>query len=270
VATVADGTFEIQRFAPSQRSAHCFFEWIYFSNVASTMDGRSVYLARKALGEELARLETVPIDRDTVVVPVPDTSKAAADAMAYKLQIPSVEGLIRNRYSGRTFIEGGGSRKRKAQTKYTPLREVLEGKRVFLVEDSIVRSTTMRVLIRRIRKLGLASEIHVRVACPPIISPCFYGIDMSTIKELFAPKFLKEGQPLTPEIEAEMAQDLGADSLRYLPVESVARAIGLDADQLCRACITGEYPTPVGQEMAECAREDARNGATGRTYERAR
>ncbi len=95
--------------------------------------------------------------------------------MAYKLKVPSLEGLIRNRYSGRTFIEGGGNRKRKAETKYTPLREVLEGKRVLLVEDSIVRSTTMPVLVKRIREMGLAREIHVRVACPPIIAPAFTG-----------------------------------------------------------------------------------------------
>ncbi|MBN1589885.1 MAG: amidophosphoribosyltransferase [Pirellulales bacterium] len=266
--TIADGKLEVQRFAPSPRSAHCFFEWVYFSNVASTMDGCSVYLARKSLGEELARLETISLDNDTIVVPVPDTSKGAADAMAYKLGVPSLEGLIRNRYSGRTFIEGGSSRAHKAQTKYTPLPEVLEGKRVLLVEDSIVRSTTMRVLVERIRKVGRAREIHVRVACPPIISPCFYGIDMSTIDELFAPRFVGAGA-ITPGIEAEMARTLGADSLRYLPIESVARAIGLDKDQLCRACITGEYPTPCGQELAKRALENSQNGVTGRTYERA-
>jgi amidophosphoribosyltransferase len=230
------------------------------------MDGRSVYMARKALGEELARLETVAVDRDTVVVPVPDTSKAAADAMAYKLNVPCLEGLIRNRYSGRTFIEGSGNRRQKAQTKYTPLREVLEGKRVLLVEDSIVRSTTMRVLLQRIRSLGQPKEVHVRVACPPILSPCFYGIDMSTVGELFAPAFL-EGRRLTDEIEAEMAEDLGADSLRYLPIDSIARSIGLDADQLCQACITGEYPTPCGQRLAERARHNHRDGVRGRTYE---
>ena len=259
--------FELQRSRRSPRQAHCFFEWIYFANVASTMDERSVYLSRKALGEELARLETVPIDDDTVVVPVPDTSKAAADAMAYKLRVPSVEGLIRNRYTGRTFIEGNDSRRQKAETKYTPLREVLEGKRVLLVEDSIVRSTTMKVLINRIRELGGAREIHVRVACPPIIAPCFYGIDMSTIGELFAPPFLHDGQ-LTDEAQAEMAQNLGADSLRYLPVESIARAIGFDADQLCQACITGEYPTPFGQKLYKIALQNG-DACGGRTYESA-
>jgi amidophosphoribosyltransferase len=265
-AIISDGRLEIQSFAPSPRHAHCFFEWVYFSNVASTLDGRSVYLSRKALGEELASLETIDIDRQTVVVPVPDTSKAAADAMAYKLKIPCVEGLIRNRYSGRTFIEGSDDRKRKAQAKYTPLREVLEGKRVLLVEDSIVRSTTMKVLLERMRRLGQPREIHVRVACPPIISPCFYGIDMSTIGELFAPQFLNGGL-LTAEVEARMAGQLGADSLRYLPVSAIARAIGFHGDELCRACITGEYPTPAGARLAQLALENYRNGQSGRTYE---
>jgi amidophosphoribosyltransferase len=263
---ISDGRLKIRRFAPCVRTAHCFFEWVYFSNVASTIDGRSVYLTRKALGEELAKLETEPVDEDTVVVPVPDTSKAAADAMAYQLKVPCVEGLIRNRYTGRTFIEGSGDRKQRAQLKYTPLREVLEGKKIFLVEDSIVRSTTMKVLLQRIRWEGLPREIHVRVACPPIISPCFYGIDMSTIKELFAPQFLKNGV-LTTEVQAEMARALGADSLRYLPVESVAKAIGMHDNQLCRACITGEYPTPCGQRLAEIAHDFQAEAGT-RTYER--
>ena len=264
--TIVDGQLEVQRFADSPRRAHCFFEWVYFSNVASTLDGRSVYMARKALGEELARLETVPRDEDTIVVPVPDTSKAAADAMAYKLKLPCLEGLIRNRYTGRTFIEGSDTREQRARTKYTPLREVLEGKRVLLVEDSIVRATTMKALLARIRHTGRPREIHVRVACPPIIAPCFYGIDMSTVSELFAPNFL-DGGPLTREIEARMASKLGADSLRYLPVDSIARAIGLDASQLCRACITGNYPTPCGQKLAQKALQNHRNGVTGRTYE---
>ncbi len=263
---ISEGELTIERFAPNGRCAHCFFEWVYFANVASTLDGRSVYMARKRLGEELAKLETVTIDSDTVVVPVPDTSKAAADAMAYALNVPSVEGLIRNRYSGRTFIEGGSSRKRKAQTKYTPLKEVLEGKRVLLVEDSIVRSTTMKVLLQRIRRLGQPKEIHVRVACPPIIAPCFYGIDMSTVRELFAPQFL-QGGPLTDEVQARMASQLEADSLRYLPVEAVARAIGFSDGELCQACITGRYPTPFGQQLAKVAFSNYHNHVAGRTYE---
>jgi amidophosphoribosyltransferase len=266
-ATVINGKFEVRRFAESPRRAHCFFEWIYFANVASTLDDRGVYLSRTALGVELARLEAkdgqVPLDADTIVVPVPDTSKAAADAMAFELGIPSMEGLIRNRYAGRTFIEGGDGRRKKAATKYTPLREVLEGKRVFLVEDSIVRSTTMRVLLNRIREDGRAKEIHVRVACPPIVAPCFYGIDMSTVDELFAPRYLPDGR-LTDEAQKAMAEELGADSLRYLPVPAVANAIGFGQHELCQACITGKYPTAAGQRLYELDQSNAKtNGGNG-------
>jgi amidophosphoribosyltransferase len=261
----------VHRYAEAKSPAHCFFEWIYFANVASTLDDRSVYLSRTRLGEELARLElaanTFPLDNDTIIVPVPDTSKAAADAMAFRLRIPSREGLIRNRYSGRTFIEGGRARKAKASMKYTPLREVLEGKRVILVEDSIVRSTTMKVLLSRIRELGGAKEIHVRVACPPIVAPCFYGIDMSTIGELFAPKFLENGL-LTEAGQDRMAELLGCDSVRYLPIESIARAIDLPKSHLCQACITGNYPTDFGQKLYTIAQANhaAGNGSL-RTYE---
>ena len=245
----ADGV-RFERFAPSPRHAHCFFEWIYFANVASTLDDRSVYLSRAALGKELARLEDVPRDAGTIVVPVPDTAKGAADAMAYELGLPSVEGLMRNRYVGRTFIEGTADRAAKARLKYTPLPEVLSGKRVLLVEDSIVRSTTMRALVHEIRDRGGAREIHLRVACPPIIAPCFYGIDMSTRDELFAPRFsdLPDGG-VSVEAQQRMARELGADSLRYLPVEAIARSVGLSSERLCRACVTGEYPTPAGEHL---------------------
>lgn len=267
--TIIDNEIKIQRFSDNPRRAHCFFEWIYFANVASTLDERSVYLSRKVLGEELAKLEDVQRDENTVVVPVPDTSKAAADAMAFKLGVPSVEGLIRNRYSGRTFIEGGNDRQAKAAVKYTPLPEVLEGKRVLLVEDSIVRSTTMRVLIDKIRDVGKAKEIHVRVACPPIVAPCFYGIDMSTIGELFAPDFYQDDQS-DEQMFAAMAKELRADSLRYLPVESIARAVEKPGEQICQACITGEYPTPHGQQLYDIALDQysSSTGETaGRTYE---
>ena len=268
--TISQGELTVERFAESPRTAHCFFEWIYFANVASTLDARSVYLTRTALGEQLANLERehplTEIDDDTIVVPVPDTSKAAADSMAFHLGIPSREGLIRNRYSGRTFIEGGDARRLKAARKYTPLREVLEGKRVFLVEDSIVRSTTMSVLLDRIRDLGGAKEIHVRVACPPIIAPCFYGIDMSRVSELFAPKFLGDAG-LTDLVQAEMADALGADSLRYLPTSSIAAAINKPVESLCQACITGEYPTPCGQQLYEIAVRKAGQPDDGRIYD---
>ena len=265
---IQNGILEERQFAASRKQAHCFFEWIYFANVASTLDDQSVYLTRKRLGEELARLETVPLDGDTIVVPVPDTAKAAADSMAYQLNIPSLEGLIRNRYIGRTFIEGA-NRADKARLKYTPLPEVLEGKRVLLVEDTIVRSTTMKALIHQLKDRGRAREVHVRVACPPIIAPCFYGIDMSTIRELFAPNFM-EGSDLTPEAEQRMAAAIGADSLRYLPLDAIARCVGISNDSLCQACIDGNYPTEAGQQLYQIALGHSANtnGQTsGRTYD---
>jgi amidophosphoribosyltransferase len=176
--------------------------------------------------------------------------------------------LIRNRYAGRTFIEGGRARKAKAATKYTPLREVLEGKRVILVEDSIVRSTTMNVLLDRIRDVGRAREIHVRVACPPIVAPCFYGIDMSTIDQLIAPKYFGVDGQLTDKSQQKLADDLGADSLRYLPVEAIARAIGLSEDRLCQACVTGSYPTSCGQHLYQIALDNRGSKPDSqRTYE---
>lgn len=267
---IQDGVFSIERYAESAKQAHCFFEWVYFANVASRLDGRGVYITRTALGEALADQERAnpcfEIDENTIVVPVPDTSKAAADSLAFQLGIPSREGLIRNRYSGRTFIEGSQTRRQAVEAKYTPLREVLEGKRVILVEDSIVRSTTMKVLIDRIREAGGAKEIHVRVACPPIIAPCFYGIDMSTVNELFAPKFMQEKQ-LTLEVQDKMAKVLRADSLRYLPVSAVSAAIGKSPDQLCQACITGTYPSPAGQELYQIALTKSKSKDDSRTYE---
>jgi len=266
---IQDGHIRRRRFASRRRTAHCFFEWIYFANVASTLDDRSVYLARAALGEELAaqerRLERVPFDADTIVVPVPDTGKAAADAMAYSLGLRSVEGLMRNRYVGRTFIEGQ-NRAERVQLKYTPLREVLAGKRVLLIEDTIVRSTTMKTLLRDLRERGGAKEIHVRVACPPIVAPCFYGIDMSTVGELFAPKYLAGARPTVAE-QNRMASDLGADSLFYLPIDSIARCIGLDRSRLCQACLDGEYPTATGEQLYQISLLNRNGEANGRTYE---
>ncbi len=248
------GEMTIHRYAAKRSSAHCFFEWIYFANVASTLDERSVYLSRSRLGEELAKLEEAMNlfdyrDGNTIVVPVPDTGKAAADAMAYALGIRSQEGLIRNRYIGRTFIEPG-NRADKVRLKFTPLREVLQGKRVILVEDSIVRSTTLKTLLSYLREAGGAKEVHVRVACPPIVAPCFYGIDMATVEQLYAPKFISGAEPTREELKA-MAADLKADSLVYLPLDAVAKCIDLPAARLCRACITGDYPTESGTRRYE-------------------
>jgi len=206
---------------------------------------------------------------DAIVVPVPDTAKAAADAFAYHLGLPCLEGLIRNRYVGRTFIQPTQTRRRSAEGKYTPLPHVLAGKRVFLVEDSIVRSTTLATLARQLRRRGRAREIHVRVACPPIIAPCFYGIDMSTLDELFAPAFAPpryRGEP-TPDMLARMAKALGLDSLRYLSAGEMARCLGLGPERLCLGCVTGRYPTAWGQKQMRRAREALGRGSSRRTYE---
>ena len=145
---------------------------------------------------------------------------------------------------------------------------MLEGKKVILVEDTIVRSTTMKALIHQIRDRGRAKEVHVRVACPPIVAPCFYGIDMSTKKELFAPKFMNDGE-LTPEIESEMARAIGADTLRYLPISAIARSIGMPTTSICQACINGNYPTEAGKRLYQLAVANEGNGScsTGRTYD---
>jgi amidophosphoribosyltransferase len=253
MVVVGNGQTRRHRYAERRTPKHCFFEWIYFANVASSLDDKSVYLSRSRLGEELAAQERqpggVPLDADTIVVPVPDTGKAAADAMAYTLGVRSLEGLIRNRYVGRTFIEPG-NRADKVRLKFTPLRHVLKGKRVLLVEDSIVRSTTLKTLLGFLRDVGQVREIHVRVACPPIVAPCFYGIDMATVSQLYAPKFMKGKEP-TPEELAVMAADLGADSLRYLPLDALARCIDIPEANLCRACVTGDYPTESGRKRYE-------------------
>ena len=271
LALVRPGSATVHRFAPARGPAHCFFEWIYFANVASTLDERSVYLTRTRLGRELAKLEReaglIPDlhDGDTIVVPVPDTAKAAADGMAYELGVPCLEGLMRNRYVGRTFIEST-KRADKVRLKFTPLREVLEGKRVILVEDSIVRSTTLTNLLGFLKERGHAREVHVRVACPPIVAPCFYGIDMSQVTELFAPKHMAGDRPTRAE-EARMAELLGANSLMYLPLEAIARCVDLPAEKLCRACVTGDYPTPAGEKLYQLALKDAAlKGGNGRAF----
>lgn len=269
MAWIRDGKLSFRRFAPSIRQAHCFFEWVYFANVGSSIDDASVYVSRSRAGQLLARKEDQPIGADCIVVPVPDTAKAAADSFAFHLGIPSVEGLIRNRYVGRTFILGRDSRAISAKRKYTPLPAVLEGKRVFLVEDSVVRSTTLAALVDQMRTRGKARQVHVRVACPPIVAPCFYGIDMSTFSELFAPKFVGPNYRgiLDDKAAARMARSLRVDSLRYLNVPDLATAIGVPQDHLCAACVTGKYPTNWGNKLIRQAKLNQRNGHEGRTYE---
>ncbi|MFP6646480.1 MAG: hypothetical protein VCF24_23390, partial [Candidatus Latescibacterota bacterium] len=261
-------TVHLERFAEPRGHHHCFFEWVYFAHVSSVMEGRTVYDARWRLGEHLAGNEAETIDDKCVVVAVPDTAKPIGDAFAFSLGIPSLEGIVRNRYVGRTFIEGE-ERAKKVRCKYTLLPSVTGGKRVFLVEDSLVRSTTLRDLVKRTRDEGQADEVHVRIGAPPVIAPCFYGIDMSTLGELFAPAWLSKGytQQDLDRVSRDMAAQLRADSLRYLPVAEVAPSIGLAHDHLCSACVTGDYPSAAGTRIYEGERENGRDRSDGRPYD---
>lgn len=248
IATL-DGHFRIERFWQKQEPAHCHFEWVYFANLASNLDGRSIFKARSNMGRLLAETEEED-HRQALVVPVPETAKVAGVAFGYKLGIPVIEGIVRNRYVGRTFIEGE-NRQDLILRKFTPLRELLENKKIFLVDDSLVRAATLKNIIEDLHQRGKAAEVHVRIACPAIIAPCFYGINIPTVQELFAARFWRPGQSLelSSEILATMAGELGAASLKFLTIEQLTRAIGLPRNQLCTACITTQYPTPAGAEL---------------------
>lgn len=249
---IENGTVSLERYTDSDKRARCFFEWIYFSNVSSEIDGISVYSSREILGKKLADIEDQIIDDNCIVIPVPDTAKTTADSYAYYMHMRCVEGIIRNRYIGRTFIQSEISRKWSVKNKYTPLSSVLKDKKVFLVEDSIVRSTTLKSLARKLKIDGGAKEIHIRVACPPIISPCFYGIDLPTYNELFAPQYLDKGYNgfLSKEIERKMCEDLDADSLHYVCIDDIVVSLQTKLDTLCTGCITNSYPTAFGNAKA--------------------
>ncbi len=261
------GIIKIKKYAAHSQRTHCMFEWVYFANVSSVIDKQSVYVTRKNLGKELAKAEDVQIDSDTIVVPVPDTAKASGDAMAYELKIPSQEGLIRNRYVGRTFIEGT-SREDRIQNKYTALKEIISGKKILLVDDSIVRGATTQQIVRYLKEVGGAKEVHLRISCPPIRGPCFYGIDMSTVSELLVPRYEQKMMSgnISEKTTTQIAKDLGADSLRYQSVEGLVRSIGLPKEHLCTACITGQYPTVWGKKLLARAWENAKKGIKERTY----
>jgi amidophosphoribosyltransferase len=218
------------------REAFCVFEFVYFSRPDSYLRGERVYPVRNNLGAQLAREH--PVDAD-IVIGVPDSSTAAAVGFARESGIPYAEALVKNRYVGRTFIMPDQRiRDQGAHLKYNALREVLEGQRVVVVDDSIVRATTTRRVIAMLREAG-ARELHMRVTMPPITHPCFFGIDMGRRWELIAAKETVEG----------IRQDIGADSLGYLTTEGLVSAIGQPADSFCTACFTGDYPLPVPQEL---------------------
>ncbi|MBN2067692.1 MAG: amidophosphoribosyltransferase [Candidatus Diapherotrites archaeon] len=272
MAIMQNGNVEVKRFAKSKRTARCMFEWVYFANVSSVLDGKPVYEARTNLGKELARAETEEIREDHIVVAVPDTATPAAAGMAFSLGAPLMEGLIRNRYVGRTFIESA-SRADKVRDKYTLIKSVLKDKKVILVEDSVVRGTTTAGIVKRIKQEGRAKEVHVRVSCPPIRYPCFYGIDMSTLGELILPKhssydLMDTGSKEVTEKEAgAIAGEIGADSVIYQPIKGLVKGIGLPESELCMACLNGDYPTECGKKLLCKAVQEFRKGGKKRTYE---
>ncbi|MDO8468331.1 MAG: hypothetical protein Q7S29_01060 [Candidatus Peribacter sp.] len=236
----------------------CFFEWEYFSNWNSNFDGLSVGSARQASGRILALLDTIAPE-GSVVVAVPDSARKAAEAYAQQKQWDLLmDGIVNLLPGQRTFTATDPARTIKAQQKYGINREVLRGKSIVLVDDSLVRGTTMLELIRRLRVEGEVSQIHLRLASPPILSPCFYGIDFPEIRQLIARNnfngTLRSGT-LPPEVLRLIAARLKVDSIQFLPVEAIPLAIGCEMRSLCMACVTGQYPTPCGQRRAMATEE---------------
>ena len=222
-------------FAPPQPK-QCIFEHVYFSRPDSVVFGRSVQASREMLGRLLAREHPAEAD---VVVPVPDSGVAAAIGYATESGIPLKFGLIRNHYVGRTFIEPAQAiRDFGVRLKLNPVRSLLEGKRVVLVDDSIIRGTTSRKIVRLVREAG-AREVHVRISCPPTVSPCYYGIDTPTRAELIAARQPLEG----------IREFIEADSLGYLSIERLKEAVDDTQGRYCLACYTAEYPTAVQQPL---------------------
>ena len=223
----------------------CIFEYIYFARPDSRIFNTSVQKVRKRLGAILAQEATVPAD---VVVPVPDSSNMAATGFAEASGIPYEMGLIRNHYIGRTFIEPDQSiRDFGARLKYNAVKESLEGKRVILIDDSIVRGTTMRKIVKMLKNVG-AKEVHLRITSPPIISPCFYGMDFPSRKELIA---------ATHSLE-EIQTYLRVDSLAYLSVEGMMKAVEGTPAGHCTACFTAKYPVPFDEETEKYSLEAAK------------
>jgi amidophosphoribosyltransferase len=233
LVSIDDRGIRSHRFADPPSPALCLFEFVYLSRADSTMRGRSVHEVRREMGRRLAR--EAPADGD-LVMPIPDTGFSAAQGFAEASGIPYGEGLIKNRYIGRTFIEPTPAlRSRGVKLKLNPLPEAIKGKRLVVVDDSIVRGTTTRQIVQTLRETG-AAEVHLRIVSPPIRWPCFYGIDMSTRGELVA---------ADASID-EVRRFVGADSLGYLSLDALISATGSPKETFCRACFDGEYPIPVG------------------------
>jgi amidophosphoribosyltransferase len=232
LVAVDDRGLRSSRFAEIPRHALCLFEFVYLARADSRLYGRSVHEARRQMGRRLARQAPAQAD---LVIPVPDTGHSAAAGFAEEARIPYGEGLIKNRYVHRTFIEPTPSlRQRGVRLKLNPLADTIRGRRLAVVDDSIVRGTTTRQIVQMLREAG-AAEVHMRITSPPIRWPCFYGIDMSTPDELVASSMDTE----------EIRGFIGSDSLAYLDLPELVAATGAPIDSFCRACFDGEYPVAV-------------------------
>ncbi len=244
IVSLREGALVVtQALEPKKPLALCVFEMIYFARPDAVWDGRSVHQVRQYLGRELAREQPVEAD---VVIPVPDSSIPAAIGYATESGLPYNDGFIKNRYVGRTFIEPTDSlRKRGVALKINVINENVLGKRVIMIDDSIVRGNTIGPIVRLLREAG-AEEVHVRITCPPIISPCYMGIDMGTHEELIAYKRSVE----------EIRRFIGADSLYYLSLEGMMRAVGR-TEGYCQACFTGRYPLDVDMASVKTGFEQA-------------
>jgi amidophosphoribosyltransferase len=239
----------------SERKAICVFEYIYFARPDSLIEGKLLYQARLNMGAELSR--EYPVDVD-YVMGVPDSATAAGIGYSRATGIPYCEGLLKNRYVGRTFIEPDQRlRDLGVKLKFNPMADLVEGKKLVVVDDSIVRGTTTPKVIALLRKAG-AKEVHLRICSPPIRYPCFFGVDMATRWELIA------AQKTVPEIK----HAVGADSLGYLSIDGLIKAIGLPKDIFCMACFTGDYPIPVQLEMDKLALEALPSRRMGEVHER--
>lgn len=223
------------RYTEAPRPALCLFEFVYLARADSRLYGTSVHEARQEMGRRLAKQTPVAAD---MVMPIPDTGHSAAAGFAEASGIPYGEGLIKNRYVHRTFIQPTPAlRQRGVRLKLNPLPDAIAGKRLAVVDDSIVRGTTTRQIVQMLREAG-AREVHMRITSPPIKWPCYYGIDMSTREELVASNMSVD----------EIRDFIGADSLAYLQLPALVEATGAPADTFCRACFDGEYPVPVPEQ----------------------
>jgi amidophosphoribosyltransferase len=234
-----------QALTPAQKLSRCTFEFVYFSRPDSVWNGLNVHQARERLGAELARESAVDAD---VVIPVPDSSIPAAIGYSRASGVPFNDGLIKNRYIGRTFIEPTQEiRERGVALKFNALTENLAGKRVIMIDDSLVRGTTAGPLVKLIRDAG-ATEVHVRITCPPIAHPCHFGVDMGHDGDLMAAYLNRD----------EICERVGADSLEFLSLEGMMRAVGNDDGSehgFCNACFTGRYPLEVDEAQAKLSFE---------------